>query len=115
VGPHGRADRAGRPVDVAHEFGERVAERQPGASALLGCQHVLDQRLPMQDALLLALEGVGCAIGDDGSGTTAGRDPLFGRLGRFDAVFVDRRGRSTSRRRAWTFVSHHVLAAARSS
>ena len=47
-----------RPRGVAEVLSECVAERQPGAGTLLGRQYVVDQRRPMQGALLLALGGV---------------------------------------------------------
>ena len=53
-----RPNRPRRLSDIGEQLGERVAHRQGLAAPFLGGQHIVDERAAMQNALLLAPEGV---------------------------------------------------------
>ena len=53
-----RPDGAGGLGDVREKLGERVAQREGLAALVLGREHVGDERAAMENALLLACQGV---------------------------------------------------------
>ena len=53
-----RRDGAGGLGDVREQFGERLAQRQGLAALVLGREHVGEERAAMENALLLACQGV---------------------------------------------------------